>query len=648
MSKSNPAPVPLKDVRINDPFWSRYDGLIREAVIPSQWDALNDNIPGAAPSHAVHNFKIAAGLEQGEFEGLVFQDSDLAKWIEAVGYSLITHPDPDLEQTADGLIDIIEKAQRPDGYLNTYFILKEPSKRWTNLAECHELYCAGHMIEAAVAYYQATGKRKLLDVMCRFADHIDSVFGPEEDKLKGYPGHQEIELALVKLYKTTGNEKYLKLAKYFIDERGRQPNYFDVELEKRGRAQHWDAFRDFGRSYNQAHVPVREQTEAVGHSVRAAYMYSGMADIAAETGDETLKAACKRLWDNIADKRMYITGGIGSTEHGEAFTFDYDLPNGTVYAETCASIGLIFFARRMLALEADAKYADVMERALYNTAISGISLDGRRFFYVNPLEALPEASEKDPGKRHVKVTRQKWFACACCPPNVARLLASLGEYIYTADENTVFVNLYIGGEARIDLGAGSVSLVQETGYPWDETVIIKIIADKPLEFTLAMRAPGWCDRMDVSVNGEPAGAVTLNGYARVGRTWSGGDCVEIKLDMPARRVRANPAVREDIGKVALQRGPIVYCLEEADNGKNLHEIVLPIEVELTVGPDDRIPGGAPVIKADALRVDSAAWGGGLYRADAALPLVPLKALFIPYFAWANREPGEMTVWIREV
>jgi DUF1680 family protein len=345
--------LPLNQVTLRDTFWSHYLDLVRQTVIPYQWEALNDRIPDAEPSHAVKNFKIAAGLEAGEYGGLVFQDSDVAKWLEAVGYSLATHPDPALEQLADEVIAIIGKAQQPDGYLNTYFTLKEPGKRWTNLHECHELYCAGHMMEAAVAYLKGTGKRALLDIMCRFADYIDTVFGSEPGKIQGYDGHQEIELALVKLYEVTGNEKYLNLSRFFIDERGKTPNFFVEEWRGRRGLSHWTkkVEGEPNLAYNQSHKPVREQTEAVGHSVRAVYMYTAMADLAAQTGDEALYNACKRLWSNIITKQMYITGGIGSTHHGEAFTFDYDLPNDTVYAETCASIGLVFFAHRMLKME---------------------------------------------------------------------------------------------------------------------------------------------------------------------------------------------------------------------------------------------------------------------------------------------------------
>lgn len=639
----------LKNVHINDGLWKKYIDLVQNTVIPYQWEALNDRIPDAEPSFAIRNFRIAAGEEKGEFGGLVFQDSDLAKWLEAVGYSLAVHPDPHLENEANELIDLMEKAQQPDGYLNTYFTIKEPDKRWTNLLDCHELYCAGHLIEAAVAYYQGTGNRKLLDIMSRYADYIDTVFGPEQEKLKGYCGHEEIELALVKLYKATGNEKYLKLACYFVDERGNQPYYFLNEWENRGKTSHWQQSitPKPDMSYNQAHKPVREQTDAVGHAVRAVYLYSAMADIAAETRDERLLSACKALWDSITNRQMYITGGIGSTHHGEAFTFDYDLPNDTAYQETCASIGLIFFAHRMLKLEPSGIYADVLERALYNSVLSGMGQDGRSFFYVNPLEVLPEATEKDPGKRHVKPVRQKWYGCACCPPNVSRLLTSLGSYIYTSNDSALYTHLYIGGEAKLKAGGGEVSLVQQTSYPWSGDVKLQLKQTPGSAFTIGLRIPGWCHSAALKVNGEiiDTAGVINNGYVLINRLWKAGDLIELSLDMPIELIQANPLVRENLGKVAIQRGPLVYCLEEADNGKNLASIELDSTCRFEAAFDSNFPGGAVVIKGRGICTDYSGWENQLYRPyNQKDRTIEFKA--IPYYLWANRGLGEMQVWTR--
>ena len=639
--------------KIKDNFWSKYDALVRDVVIPYQRDALNDRVADADPSAAIRNFRIAAGEEEGEFYGMVFQDSDVAKWLEAVAYSLENHPDPELEKEADEVIDLIGRAQQPDGYLNTFYIINGLENRWTNLHECHELYCAGHMIEAAVAYYEATGKRKFLDIVCKFADHIDSVFGPEDGKLKGYPGHQEIELALVKLFRVTKDKKYLNLAKFFLDERGKDPYYFDIEWEKRGKTSHWTggkgAAPSKSKEYNQAHLPVREQTEAVGHAVRAVYMYTAMADVAMETGDEELLEACRRLWNNIVYKRMYITGAIGSQVHGEAFSFDYDLPNDTVYAETCAAIGLVFFTSRMLEAEPKGQYADVMERALYNGVISGMSLDGKSFFYVNPLEVNPEACEKNGNFRHVKPVRQKWFGCACCPPNVARLLASLGHYIYGIKDNTVYTHLYIGSNTEADIDGTKVSIGQETNYPWDGKVSITIKLDGAKEFGLGLRIPGWCNEAKLSVNDQELdlASAAVDGYAIIKRKWQDGDRIELDLPMEPVRVRSNPLVRANIGKVAIQNGPIVYCLEEVDNGPNLHTVVLPKDSELEVSFREDLLGGVNVITAQGEKAKVEAWGLELYKANACIEYVPVKLNFVPYYAWINRQPGEMTVWIRE-
>jgi len=640
-------PLPLKKTVIKDSFWSGYQKLVREVVIPYQRDALNDNIPGAVPSHAIKNFRIAAGLETGEYQGWVFQDSDVAKWLEAVSYSLSIHPDAELERYADEVIDIIEKAQQKDGYLDTYFIVKEPEKRWTNLEECHELYCAGHMIEAGVAYFLTTGKRKLLDVVCRLADLIDSVIGPEPGKIKGYCGHQEIELALVKLYRITGNERYLNLSKYFIDERGKEPYFFELERKNRSFQEFWPGFSKSKREYLQAHLPVREQKTAEGHAVRLVYMCSAIADIAGETGDAELLDTCRNLWNSITKRRMYITGGIGSTTTGEAFTFDYDLPNDTVYAESCASVGLVMFAHRMLKIEAKGEYGDVMERALYNTVLSGMALDGKSFFYVNPLEVYPEACEKNPATEHVKPVRQKWYSCSCCPPNIARLLMSLGQYIYTAGKDSIYTHLYIGGKAEFDLDGTPVELTQETNYPWDGNAALKVTGFTEKEFTLALRIPGWCRNFKLSVNGKvlEAGVDISMGYTKIKRIWKDGDTVEISMDMPAELIQANPKVRADAGKVAIVRGPLVYCLEEADNGSNLSAISISTDCRLVCEKDSSLPMGAVAIRTNGFRTDETSWSDELYRPAANMEKeASIKA--VPYFMWCNRKPGEMIVWIR--
>lgn len=636
MTRDEIQSVALRDVQVADGFFSRYADLVREEVIPYQWEALNDRIPGAEKSGCLRNFRIAAGQEAGEFTGMVFQDSDIGKWLEAVAYSLTTHPDAALERTADEVIELLEAAQREDGYLDTYFIVKDPKNRWKCLRDCHELYCAGHLLEGAVAYWQATGKDRFLNVMRRYVDYIATVFGRGEGQMRGYPGHEEIELALCKLYDVTGEKKYLDLAAYFIDERGRDPKYFLEERKTRGDAFHWEGNDAQGMEYFQSHAPVREQKEAVGHAVRAVYLYSGMADVAMRTGDEGLLEACRRLYRNIADKRLYVTGAIGSTYIGEAFTFDYDLPNDTAYAETCASVGLIFFMKRMLEADGAAEYGDMMERALYNTVLAGMAMDGKSFFYVNPLEVFPEADEKDPSKRHVKTVRQKWFACACCPPNVARLLADLGSYIYRRKGSAVTADLFIGSRLALPGGA---ELIQTSEVPFGGKVTFTL-RGAAQGFSLRVRCPEWAEGVTCT-----APCRKENGYIAIQKDWQDGDSVTLVFGMEPRRIYANPLVRQDAGKVCLMRGPLVYCLEEADNGANLHLLRLP-EGE----PVEAVRGEGALFGMTLLRAKGRHFvphGSRLYAPDRQGREEEARLTFVPYFAWGNRDKGEMAVYVRE-
>ncbi|HHX63607.1 MAG TPA: glycoside hydrolase family 127 protein [Chloroflexi bacterium] len=633
-------PVPLQNVHLEGGFWGPRQEINRTVTLPIEYQQCKETgridvvklswKPGDPnPPHP-------------------FWDSDLAKWIEAVGYSLSLHPDPALEELVDAVIDDMAAAQQPDGYLNSYFTLVEPQNRWANLRDMHELYCAGHLIEGAIAYYLATGKRKLLDVMCRYADYIATVFGPGDGQKRGYPGHEELELALVKLYRVTGEERYLDLARFFIDERGTQPHYFDIEARERGDDP--TAWNHGRYEYNQSHLPVREQTTAEGHAVRAMYLYSGMADVAAETGDETLLAACERLWDNVTTRRMYITGGIGSASHGERFTYDYDLPNDTAYAETCAAIGLVFWAHRMVQLTGEARYADALERALYNGVLSGISLDGKRFFYANPLEVDPQAYTYRAdifGRSALTAERQEWFGCACCPPNIARLLASLGDYVYSSGSGALYLHLYAAGKADLEIDGRPVTVRQETNYPWDGEIRIVVAPEAEQSFALCLRIPAWARSAEVRVNGQTVDIAPRmdRGYARIERVWHNGDVVELSLPMPVERIEAHPAVRVNAGRVALQRGPLVYCLEEVDNGANLPDIVLPKDASLNTEYDENLLGGIVVIKAEGLRRPTDNWTNALYRpveSDA----VPVSLTAVPYYAWGNRGPGEMLVWIR--
>ena len=639
-------PLPLTGMLVTDRFFAPRVDLVRTQMLPYQWDALNDRLEDTEPSHCIENFRIAAGISRGEYHGMVFQDSDLYKWLEAVAYQLAVHPDPALREAADGAVALIERAQDPDGYVNTYYQTHPDEKRFSNLQNNHELYCAGHLIEAAVAFTEATGDNRLLGVARRFTDLIDRTFGHEEGKLHGYPGHEIIEMALVRLFRLTGEERYLNLARFFIDQRGQTPLYFEEEAKRDGnRAFPW-ADTHMRYQYYQAGKPVREQTAADGHAVRAVYLYSGMADVARETADASLFDACRTLFDSIAGRRMYITGAIGSTHIGEAFTYDYDLPNDTVYAETCAQIGLCFFAQRMLNTEIDGKYADVIERTLYNSVLSGMSLDAKRFFYVNPLEVVPEACAQDDLRRHVKPVRQKWFGCACCPPNLARMLGSLPSYAFSAGSDTLYMHLYIGGEVHAALDRTDVRLKVESTYPWNGSV--RLLVYTPGRYGIAVRIPGWCRGYQLKVNGINVPDPPVCGYVRLERAWQENDCVELELEMPVTLMRANPAVREDAGKLCVVCGPLVYCLEEADNGNSLHLIRLPLDTVFEMHSEPRLLGGINTICCRAFRQSGAFAEGQLY-APACGPedLSETQLTFIPYYAWANRTPGEMAVWIRE-
>ena len=646
--------VSYKQVKINDTFWAPFMERVRLSVIPYQWEALNDRIEGAAPSFCIRNFKIAAQVTHPQLDydvdsslghgGYKWQDSDAAKWIEAAAYTLIWHPDPELEKTVDEVIDIICNAQQSDGYLNTYYIITGLDKRFTNLRDNHELYCFGHFLEAALAWYEATGKRKFLDVMIRYADCVNRLFGPEEGKLQGYPGHEIAEMALVWLYRVTGDVKHLKLAQYFIDQRGQPPLYFAEEATRDGKGPPWEGSY-FGLQYYQAGRPVRDQHIAEGHAVRATYLYSAMADIARLTGDEPLLEACNSIWNNIVNRQIYITGGIGQCAYGESFTFDYDLPNDMAYAETCASIGLAFFAKRMASIVVSGTYGDVLEKALYNGIISGMSLDGTEFFYVNPLEVHPESCLKAQPYRHVKTRRQKWFGCACCPPNLARIIASLGSYIHTTGDAAVYTHLFIGSESVIKINGKELLLTITTKYPWDSNVNISFAVKSPVRFVYGFRIPGWCSYFSVKLNGNNVGFTVNDGFALLDRQWQEGDSLEIMFDMPVQFIQANPKVRANSGKVSVMRGPVVYCMEETDNGPGLHNVRCgqPRDIDFQY-ESDLLEGVVTVSFTGKKESD---WDGdSLYRnlQDTALDEVPLR--WIPYYAWANREPGEMIVWIK--
>ena len=649
MEKEKLTDVPLHQIQIKDAFWDKYIRLVKDVILPYQWNTLNDNVKDAAPSHCIKNFKIAAGEAEGDFEGAVFQDTDVAKWLEAVAFTLDSSGrDEKLEKLADETIDLIGKAQCEDGYLNTYFTIKEPDRRWTNLKEGHELYTAGHMIEAAVAYYNATGKRKFLDIVSRFADLICETFGPEEGKCHGYPGHPEVELALVKLYRATGQKRYLDLAKYFIDTRGVGENYFFQEEKKEKYQQIFPEFAGYVPEYSQSHLPVREQKTAEGHAVRAVYLYSAMADLAYEYKDKELLDACKTLWEDMTKRQMYITGSIGASGLLERFTTDYDLPNNCNYSETCASIGLALFGRRMAQITKDASYMDVVERALYNTLLSGIAQDGKSFFYVNPLEVWPDNCIDRTSKEHVKPVRQKWFGVACCPPNIARTLASMGQYIYFTDKNTAYVNLYISNEAQIELEEGALKIQIESDLTNTGHIRMAITPDGEGEHRLALRIPDYVKTYTIKRDGKILRNARISQSYLLIEDIKEQTEIEIDFEVPAKFVRANPNVREDAGKVALVKGPLVYCLEETDNGENLPSIFVNTKQELKETFESELLGGVTTIRFTGKKLNMDTWqDGALYDTrEQVFEDIELKA--IPYHCWDNRKTGEMLVWMKEM
>ena len=580
--------IDFSHVKINDNFWSPRLSKHVSATLPVCIDQIENQ------TGRIRNFENAAKGE-GEHSGIFFDDSDVYKALEGMAYSLINNPDPELEKKADEWIDKFAAAQQPDGYINTFYTLTGLDKRWTNMDK-HEMYCAGHMIEAGVAYYQATGKRKLLDVCIRMTDHMMSQFGP--GKRHWVPGHEEIELALVKLYQTTQEQKYLDFAYWLLEERGHGHGTMGDEGK-------WDPV------YYQDIVPVRRLTDSSGHAVRCMYLYCGMADVAALKNDTGYIAAIDRLWDDVVHRNMYITGGIGSSRDNEGFTEDYDLPNLDAYCETCASVGMVLWNQRMNQLTGDSKYIDILERSLYNGALAGISLGGDRFFYVNPLESK--------GDHH----RQEWYGCACCPSQLSRFLPSIGNYIYASSDDALWVNLYIGNTGQIRIGETDILLTQETDYPWDGSVKLTISTSQPLEKEIRLRIPNWCKTYDLSINGKRINVSEKKGYAVI-KDWKSQDVIALDMDMPVEIVAADPHVKENFGKRAIQRGPLVYCMEEIDNPEYFDQIQLSPSTTFQTAFVSDILNGIKTIKTNG-------------RAQ--------SATFIPYYAWDNRKAGKMRVWI---
>lgn len=595
-SKENRKEQPLKvinqidfsHVKINDNFWSPRLSKHVSTTLPVCIDQIENQ------TGRIRNFENAAKGE-GEHSGIFFDDSDVYKALEGIAYSLINNPNPELEKKADEWIDKFEAAQQPDGYVNTFYTLIGLEKRWTNMDK-HEMYCAGHMIEAGVAYFQATGKRKLLDVCIRMADHMMRQFGPE--KAHWVPGHEEIELALVKLYQVTQEQKYLDFAYWLLEERGHGHGSMGNEGT-------WNP------AYYQDSYPVRKLTDISGHAVRCMYLYCGMADVAVLKNDTEYIDAMNRLWDDVVLRNMYITGGIGSSKDNEGFTQDYDLPNLEAYCETCASVGMVLWNQRMNQLTGDSKYIDILERSMYNGVLSGISLTGDRFFYVNPLESK--------GDHH----RQEWYGCACCPSQISRFLPSIGSYIYATSKDALWVNLYIGNTTQVTIEDSNVILRQETNYPWDGSVKLTVSSTKDLPKEIRLRIPGWCRNYTLTINGKEVGLSQEKGYAII-YDWKSGDVISLDMDMPVEVEAADPLVTENIGKRAIQRGPLVYCMEEVDNPDHFDQIELDSNAVFKTAFEPDLLNGVETIKA----INEQQF-----------------ITFIPYYAWDNRKAGRMKVWV---
>jgi len=615
-------PVNFSQVNITDAFWKP----TMEKVATTTLQACIYQTEVKTPR--IRNFEKVARNKNEKHEGIFYDDSDVYKALEAIAYSLKTHPDTAIEAKADEWIDKIAAAQLPDGYIGTYYTLGRLNERWSDMS-MHEDYNGGHLLEAAVAYYNATGKRKLLDVAIKFADHFDTQFGP--GRKHWVTGHQELELALVKLYRVTHNKKYLDMAHWLLEERG----------HKYAKGYTWTDWKD--TAYAQDVVPVRDQKEITGHAVRAMYMYTGAADVAALTGDAGYMKAMNTVWEDVVFRNMYITGGIGSSGNNEGFSNDFDLPNEQAYCETCASVGMVFWNQRMNLLTGDSKFIDVLERSLYNGARDGLSLSGDHFFYGNPLAS---------NGRHF---RREWFGTACCPANIARLVASLGDYVYGVSDAGLWVNLFVASNTAVKFGKVDVPVVMESNYPWDGHIAVTVNPKSAATFSMNVRIPGWArgevapgelysfeDKSTgsfvLTVNGKPATYTLNQGYAQINRTWKKGDKVELTLPMDVRRIVSRPELKQDVERVALQRGPLVYCVEGADNNGKAWDLILPDGAAFKTAYQKDLLEGVTTIQFQAPTVQ--------ISGDGQTVTTEVKTITaIPYYAWCNRGQNPMQVWL---
>lgn len=622
--------LPLKQIRVTDPFWSRWQTALLEKGLKAQHKQLVE-------TNRLRNFEYAAA-KSGEFEGLYFNDSDVYKWIEACAYALVHNPSAPLRSDVDNAISLIEKAQEPDGYINTFFQLKHPDLKWRNLAFMHEMYCGGHLIEAGVAMFDCLGDRRLLDVSIKFAEHVMSIFGPE--KRRGYCGHEEIELALIRLAKSTGEKKYAEFARWMVEERGHLPSIYEEEFNDPAAyalAPHAHMLKkgdQYSGEYAQDHAPIREHTEVVGHAVRAMYLYIAAAELAAETTDEKLIGAIERCWANLTKTRMYVTGGIGPSASNEGFTADYDLPNFTSYAETCAACGLAFWAHKLLEVTGNSEYADIMERAIYNGALAGISLDTEKYFYANPLESRG-AHQRTP-----------WFTCACCPPNIARLIGAIGHYALGVSANGLSIHLPIAFEATTVLNGVETQLKLESNYPWSGEFTLHIDPATPVEAELRFRIPDWADDTETDIPGLESEAEFDQGYIVAKKTWKKGDTAKFKIEMAPKWVTANPQVRDDLGRVALSYGPLIYTAEQHDLGYAPQLFSVDTEGEIVVQKEKMLEG-IVTLTASGLK-ESESFPDQLYADLDSVEHEAAEAKFVPYYAWCNRGPNSMQVWIRRL
>lgn len=646
----------LTRVTITSDFWKRYRELVVTEVLPYQWQVMNDEANIKMPedpqnnqgvnknSHAVENLKIAAGRTQGHHYGFPFQDTDVYKWLEAAAYSFSYAPNPELKTITDHLIDLIADAQDADGYLSTYFQIDAPERKFKRLQQSHELYTMGHYIEAGVAYYRTTGSQKALTIAKRMANCIVKSFGTGEEQIDGYDGHPEIELALARLYEVTQDEDYLNQANYFLKVRGTEPGFFEQQNQQDGSERDIiSGMRTVGKDYYLDRQPIIEQEFANGHAVRVVYLCTGMAYVARLTGDQELTAACHRFWQDIVKRRMYITGNIGSTTTGESFTYDYDLPNDTMYGETCASVGLTFFARQMLLMDTNGEYADVIEKELFNGALSGMALDGKHFFYVNPLEADPKASRLNPGKAHVLTRRADWFGCACCPANLARLITSLDQYIYTEKEDKILSDQFISNQAEF---ADGIQVNQVSNFPWSGHIHFEIKNPHNSTRKFAIRLPEWSAKTyTLKLDGTTLTPELSKGYLYIPLNKK-RLMVDLELDMTVKLMRANTNVAADFGKVAVLRGPIVFCAEEVDNQIELWRYMVSTTAGSQASFKSDLLNGVEVITLNA-KLPIEDHEAELYIEDTQQRLKDVKLHLVPYYAWANRRNGEMRVWMNK-